>query len=134
MMWMDILCWTGNTDLTALDAFDIWRQQLKRPLFTPTLNALSRLCAQNDQTKAMALSYATESYALTKNERSDADSKADGYIAVARAILTVSKPEAKAYFNEAVTVASKIGDENLARWDAILTSPTGHRDLIGPPQ
>ncbi len=46
--------------------------------------------------------------------------ESEGYIDAARAILLVSKADAKAYFNEAVEVTSKIGDENLSRWDAIL--------------
>ncbi|MCP1843949.1 hypothetical protein J2R78_006916 [Bradyrhizobium sp. USDA 4538] len=120
LLWMDILHQTDTATPEALAAFDQWKNTLKRPLFTPTLNSICRLCALKDDTKSTALVYAAESYALTKNERSNADSKSDGYIDVARAILTTSKADAKAYFNEAVEVASKIGDENLARWEAIL--------------
>jgi hypothetical protein len=120
LLWMDILHQTNAATPEALSAFGQWKDKLKRPLFTPTLNFLCRLCAQKDNTKSAALTYAAESYSLTKNERSNAESKTDGYIEIARAILTTSKADAKAYFNEAVEVASKIGDENLARWDAIL--------------
>ncbi|QGM99706.1 AVAST type 3 anti-phage nuclease/ATPase Avs3a [Methylocystis parvus] len=120
LLWMDILHESETTDEAALASFNQWKNRLKRPLFTPTLNALCRLCAQRDETKPAALAYATESYTLTKDERSNAESKSEGYLEVARAILTTSKADAKAYFNEAVEVAGKIGDENLARWDAIL--------------
>lgn len=88
-----------------------------RPINT---NVVETVCAQRDETKPAALAYATESYTLTKDERSNAESKSEGYLEVARAILTTSKADAKAYFNEAVEVVGKIGDENLARWDAIL--------------
>jgi hypothetical protein len=120
LLWMEILCLTETADANTLSAFDDWKETLKRQLFTPTLNALSRRCAQNDNTKLAALNYAMESYNRTKEERSSAESKSEGYLDVARAILTTSKADAKAYFNEAVSVASKIGDENLARWEAIL--------------
>ncbi|MEZ5787157.1 MAG: hypothetical protein R3D62_12000, partial [Xanthobacteraceae bacterium] len=120
LLWMDILHQSETTDYAALASFNQWKDQLKRPLFTPTLNALCRVCAQRDETKPAALAYAVESYALTKDERSNAESKSEGYLEVARAILTTSKADAKAYFHEAVEVAGKIGDENLARWDAIL--------------
>ncbi len=120
LLWMDILHQSETTNDLALASFNQWKDQLKRPLSTPTLNALCRLCAQRDETKPAALAYATDSYTLTRDERSNADSKSEGYLEIARAILTTSKADAKGYFNEAVEVAGKIGDENLARWDAIL--------------
>lgn len=120
LIWMAILHTMEVADATALSTFNQWKNSLKRPLFTPTLNSLCRACAQTEATRPAALEYAAESYKLTKDERADAESKSDGYLQVARAILTTSKSDAKAYFDEAVEVASKIGDENLARWDAML--------------
>jgi len=120
LLRMSILLQHETLDADALTTFDQWKRQLKRPLYTLTLNALCRLCAQRPETKATAIAFATESYALTLEDRSDAENKSDGYIGVARAILTTSNADAKAYFNAAVEVAGKIGDENLARWDAIL--------------
>jgi hypothetical protein len=120
LLRMDILHHAGITDEVALASFNRWKGQLKRPLSTPTLTTLCRLCAQRDETKAAALNYAVESYTLTKNERSDAESKSKDYLEVTRAIFTTSRADAHAYFSEAMEVAGKIGDENLARWDAIL--------------
>lgn len=120
LLWMDILHQFVSVDVATLESFHQWKDQLKRPLFTPTLNALCRLCAQREETKPASLAYATESYGLIKGERSNAESKSEGYLEVARAIFTTSNADAKAYFNEAAEVAGKIGDENLARWDAIL--------------
>jgi len=120
LLWLDILHRLDAADTTMLAAFTEWKSGLKRPLFTPTLTALARLCGQKEDTKTTALDFALEAFSLTKEERSDAESKSEGYIDAARAILLVSQSDASAYFNEAVEVASKIGDENLARWDSIL--------------
>lgn len=120
LLWLDILFRLDAADATTLATFSEWKNDLKRPLFTPTLTALARLCGQKEATKAMAIEYSRETFNLLKDERSDAENKSEGYIDAARAILAVSKSDAKAYFNEAVEVASKIGDENLSRWDAIL--------------
>ena len=59
-------------------------------------------------------------FRLTRDDRADAESKSDGYIDVARSVLTISQVEANAYFDEAVAVASKVGDENVVRWEAML--------------
>lgn len=120
LLWFDILHKLDAANATSLADFSQWKDGLKRPLFTPTLTALARLCGQSEATKAAALGFALEAFNLTKDERSDPENKSEGYIDAARAILIVSRPDAEAYFNEAVEVASKIGDENLSRWDAIL--------------
>lgn len=120
LLWLGILHRLDAADESTLAAFSQWKGSLKRPLFTPTLTSLARLCSQKEATKAAAIEFALEAFNLIKEERSDAESKSEGYIDAARAILLVSKAEAKAYFNEAVEVTSKIGDENLSRWDAIL--------------
>ena len=120
LLWLDILHRIDAVDASTLAVFSQWKADLKRPLSAPTLTALARLCSQKEATKTVALRFALEAFNLMKNERDDAENKADGYIDAARAILTVSKSDADALFFEAVEVASKIGDENLSRWDAIL--------------
>ena len=120
LLWLDILHQLNATEAATLATFSQWKDGLKRPLLTPTLTALARLCGQKEATKAAALEFALEAFNITKEERADAEIKSEGYINAARAILRVSKADAEAYFNEAVEVASKIGDENLSRWGAIL--------------
>lgn len=120
ILWLYILYRLDAADTVGLATYAEWKGSLKRPLFTGTLTNLTRLCAQKTTTRTLAVGFAAEAFALIKNERSDAESKSDGYIDCARAILTTSRQDAEAYFNEAVEVASKIGDENLSRWDAIL--------------
>jgi len=117
LLWLDIL---HKLDAPNLADFAQWKSGLNRPLFTPTLTALARLCGQKEATKTAALEFALEAFNLTKDERTDAENKSDSYIDACRAILAVSRLDAKEYFNEAVKVASRIGDENLSRWDAIL--------------
>ena len=119
-LWWDIMHRLDAVDASNLAAFTEWKSGLKRPLFTPTLTSLARLSGQKESTKASAIDLALEAFNLTKKERSDAESKSEGYVNAARAIFLVSQPDAAAYFNEAVEVASKIGDENLSRWDSIL--------------
>jgi hypothetical protein len=98
---------------------DAWRKKLRHPLFTPTLTAIARRAASLGQ-HGFALDIAAEAHKLGAGEREEADSKADTLISLCRAVLTSSEAEARQYFNEAIVVASRIGSENLNRWDAIL--------------
>jgi hypothetical protein len=120
LLWLEVLHRLDAADATALDAFTEWKSGLKQSLFTPTLTTLARLCGQKESTRVKAIDFAIEAFNLTKEERADAESKCEGYVNAARAIFLVSPTDAAAYFNEAVEVASKIGDENLTRWDSIL--------------
>ena len=120
LIWFNILHLMDAVDKESIQMLLSWINGLSRPLFTPTLVALAKLGARNEATKAIALQFAEEAFTLFRDERDNADSKASGYIEVSRSILTISELEAKTYFDEAVAVASKIGDENLSRWDSLL--------------
>ncbi len=119
-IWLDILLDSDGIATGSLDTFNQWMGALKQPLYTPTLTQLARRAARKEITESQSLAYASSAFRLTRDERGDAETKAGAYVGLARAILTVSRSEATAYFNQAVEVASKIGDENLDRWSAML--------------
>lgn len=119
-IWFDVLLTTKCTNTAAVDAFDQWVIGLKRPLYTTTIIHLARLTARTKMLEARALDYAGKAFSLIQDIREDAESKSESYVDVARAVFTVSRSEAAAYFNQAVEVASKIGEENLDRWRALL--------------
>lgn len=48
------------------------------------------------------------------------DAVSQRYIDLARAVLAVSKDDARCYFDEAINIVSKFGDEISERWDAIV--------------
>lgn len=118
-LWFEVQLFAGTQDTALLVAFEQWIVSLGRPPFTPTLARLSRLAAHSTRGKS-ALAIAIKAFDLTKDVREEADSKSEMYLDLARATLVVSKAEATAYFDQAVLVASKIGDENLTRWGALL--------------
>jgi hypothetical protein len=119
-IWMDILFQTGGADGASIRTLIEWSRSLKRQLFTPTLNRLAGLCAQVSGAEGIAFEFAQTAFSLLRDERADAQSKAEGYVEIARSLLTISRSDSEAYFNHAVEVASKLGDENLARWDAMI--------------
>lgn len=119
-LWMDVLIEAGGVDQSSVQKIIDWGNSSKRFLFTPRLNHLANLCTQIDGAKEVAFKVVQLALSQTQNERSDAQVQAECYIGIARAILPLSQPEAKAYFGLAIEVASKIGDENVSRWDALI--------------
>lgn len=119
-LWIDILL---NCDVVEHDSIkDLvdWTTTLNRELFTPTLNRLTRLFGNISGAQHLAFEMAERAASLHRAERSDARHLVDGLVEVARSLLAMSSPDAEAYFEEAVSVANKIGDENFARWEALI--------------
>lgn len=119
-IWFDVLCFGGMADEAALNDFMSWISGLQKPLFVSTLTALARQAAQERATRGIALRLAQNAFKLTESYRENAESKASDYIYIARAVLPVSKNDARAYFDKALEVAGKIGGESYSRWDAML--------------
>lgn len=130
-VWLDLLLEAGAADANRLDEFKRWATSQKRPLYTTTLTQLVRLSARAGAVP-LALHFADEALRLTKAERIDAEEKAEAYVALARALVVASRSEAMECFREAVEVTSKIGDENIVRWDAILDLSRRAADPVNP--
>ena len=119
-LWIDILLTSEIATESSIQKIIDWSSTLHRQLFTPTLNRLSRLCAQTEGVEQLSFKFSSTAFELLQSERTDADSKADGYVDVARPLLNLDRYEAEEYFNQAIEVVSKIGNENIARWEALI--------------
>ena len=119
-IWFDILVDSSEGNQSLLQEFKDWTEGLKRPLYIPTWIRLARLAARTPNFETYAYELARRAFERMKDAKEDAESKARTYIELARAILVKDKSEASEYFNQAIEVASKIGDEILDRWSAII--------------
>ena len=119
-IWFDIL--TGSSEIyeTALEEFKTWTESLRHSLYVPTWTRLARLAVHTPNFERHAYEFIQRAFALMQDAKEDAKSKAQTYVELARTILSKDQSEARVYFNEAIEVASKIGDEILDRWQAIL--------------
>lgn len=118
--WLRILVDAGTAKGPELEAFRSWLNRQKDPLWPDTLISLCRSAARAEGFEPLALEFAAGAYQALEASREDAESRADSYLRLARAILAVSPAEAQIYFDRAVEIASRIGDENLDRWAALL--------------
>ena len=120
ILWLEIIIGSEAVDNEQTKALNDWIASPRRPLYIPTLIRLARLAATTERTRSLALTYARRAFEIVRTEKSEAGEKASDCVELSRVLLTIFPPEARAYFDQAVAIAEKIGDENLDRWAAIV--------------
>lgn len=100
--------------------YDYATEEIER-LLTPTSTYLSRISSRREELQEYGLEFASASFERINAIREDADTQINQCIELSRAVLALSQSEANAYFDQAIQVASKVGDENFDRWKALLT-------------
>ncbi|WP_205525541.1 NACHT domain-containing protein [Pyxidicoccus trucidator] len=118
--WFRILRDAGADKSSQQEIFRSWLAQQRESLGPDRITSLCRYAARSEGFEALSMELAGEAYRALEYSREDAESRAASYVSLARAVLTVSPSEARAYFDRAVEIASRIGDENLDRWAALL--------------
>jgi hypothetical protein len=119
-VWFDVLARESADSEMQLSVFSNWLANLKSPLFTPTSTGLARTAARIHGLTGHAHAFARNAFDVMAKAREDAESKSDTYVGLSRALISLDISESEAYFNEAVRVVSRMGDEVLERWSAIL--------------
>lgn len=119
-IWFDILSEVGDISCADIEKITEWYQHKGNRVFTPTLHRFSRLCSQITGLEKFSFIFAQRALSLWENDHTDAQTKAENYIDISRSLILLDKSEAQEYFNQAIEVTNKLGDENLERWEALL--------------
>jgi hypothetical protein len=118
-LWSECIVLLGG-DETLWARLAQWVDGLRIPLSIPSMANLARCAALTGGPPHIVLSLAHKARGRIGEDAELADSMADSLVLLARAVLGASEDEALQYFNEAVAVANRIGQENLERWHALL--------------
>lgn len=116
--WFQLICGAKRANGSEIVEFVAWLNQQR--FGSGTLTKLCRIACRVAGFESYGLGFAASAFQAIENSRENAESQAQSYLKLARAILPVSQPEAIMYFDRAVEIANRIGDENLDRWAAFL--------------
>ncbi len=117
--WTQILRDAEATQPAQADELLKWVDENDR-IHSSTLTAMCRVAACTAGMADLALQLSTRAFDQLAASHNDAETRVDDLQELARAIFCVSKPESTAYFDRAIEIASKIGEEHLSRWTTFL--------------
>lgn len=92
----------------------------KNVYFQNTLIAIAWSAARSVSLASFSLDVSNKVAVQLDAAREHAESRADSWVALARALMSCHESESKYFFQKSIEVAAKIGDENLWRWSAVL--------------
>ena len=118
-LWIEILL-LSDPRPQRMEKFLTWKDSLKQKLSTPALTGLAKLCARTEAYKDYSYTFAQEAFDIIDQDRLDAEQKVDSYLKISRAVFALEKKEALHYFDKAIEVAGRIGEENIDRWSSLL--------------
>lgn len=117
--WVQILRDAGSIKPAQIDALLKWVDNNNR-IYLSTLTRMCHIAARTAGMGDLSLRLSSKAFDQITASRSDAETQVDDLQELARAIFCVSKSEAAAYFDKAIDIASKIGEEHLSRWTTLL--------------
>jgi hypothetical protein len=117
--WVQILRDAGSSIPAQADALLKWIDKQSH-IYSSTLTAMCRVAARTAGLADLSLQLSSRAFEQLATSRSDAETRVDDLQKLARAIFCASKSEAAAYFDKAIDIASKIGEEHLSRWTTLL--------------
>lgn len=118
--WIRALRDASISDVTSLAAYRTWFEDKSKGFWPATMAGVCRLAARTKVLESFALEVSVKAYEAIEQNREHAESRVESYQILARAIFLASIPEARNYFERAVEISNRIGQENLARWGALL--------------
>lgn len=101
-------------------ALQSWYQSVAEELWWPTTNAIIRMLAPLSSMDQAAFYLANSAHQQITTTREDAQERTDALIQLTRALHSLSPEESQHYFDAALDLADKVGDEIRERWDAML--------------
>lgn len=119
-IWANLLADARATDPVYIDPFIAWKSKGGEYLQLDTLTGICRRMSRTPGLENLAIDFAAEAGAILEGSREQAETRTEAFMKLARAVYVASRAEAGAYFDRGVTIADRVGEENVERWTALL--------------
>ncbi|MGH3428402.1 MAG: hypothetical protein ACRDRI_01030 [Pseudonocardiaceae bacterium] len=114
-----ILTLISREDL--VEKFASWHKAADMPL-ARSKPTVARIASRSPHLEAFGLEVVTRGIDAAQHDRTDADTRVESLIDLARTLLAVNETEARAIFNAALNEAEQVGDDLYARWQSLTNT------------
>lgn len=118
-VWFDILILNNHLNQETYPEIE---SHFREKIYPNTLNHFTLILALQEPCELEEYCYQNIEKNLKTLEKSDdhAETLVSDYMSIAQSIFPLDQEEATAILNKAIEVSSKLGEENLQRWNALL--------------
>ncbi|AMV48212.1 AVAST type 3 anti-phage nuclease/ATPase Avs3a [Paraburkholderia caribensis] len=118
--WIRVVRDASAVSETFVAVLRAWINADENRISPDTLTAMCRIASRTHELSGFAMELAVAAFESLETSQEHAETRIDAYQRLARAVLPISSAEAAAYFDRAVEISNRVGDENLDRWSALL--------------
>ncbi len=119
-LWLDILIQSKNANQNSIGQLEDWMKEQAVFFYIPVRISMIRVLARCDSACEKAYDFAKRVAVDCEQEKTEAQFKAENLASLARSVLTLGINEAKIYFNNALEIVNRFGDEIWDRWQVLL--------------
>jgi len=104
-----------------VEKFASWHKAADEPLTSSRLT-VARIASRSPHLEILGLEVVTRGIDATQSDRTDAETRVESLIDLARTLFAVNETEARAIFDAAVNEAEQVGDDLYARWQSLTNT------------
>lgn len=108
-----------NTEILIRDFLDFIDHR-NISLVPSTMNRLIKLCSLHPELEDIAYTLCEQSFEKILHSQNQANEIIDDLVDISRAIFPLDQNQSAFYFNTAIEISSKIGDEHYSRWESLI--------------
>ncbi|WP_182883913.1 hypothetical protein [Microbispora sp. H10949] len=102
-----------------IEKFASWHKANDEPLTRSRL-AVARIASRSPHLQTLGLETVTRGIEAAQCDRTDAETRVETLVDLARTLLVVNETEARATFEAAMAEAEQVGDDLYARWQSLV--------------
>jgi hypothetical protein len=113
---LTLLPWEG-----LREKFASWHQAADASLGRSRVT-VARIASRSSNLETFGLEVVTRGFDAAQRDRTDAETRVESLIDLARTLLAANQTEARALFDAAVNEAEQVGDDLYARWESLTNT------------
>lgn len=120
LTWAKMLIASKITEKQNIDKLQEWVENKSEHFSIDDYCKLAFMTIQYEPLRILSFNLIHKAYNITKKSKENSEEKIRVYVKLSRICLHVSENESREYFNEAIKIASRMGEETTNHWHTLI--------------